>query len=125
MSLAAACAQTAQVIAYAQSLFGYDPTPPDTAADSLSQAASSSVSASARMTGLSGGAVDAHRAFVERAVPPLVGASQSDAQLGGHLQRAAAVVAAGASQLDGIAAENRQTTALAASAKTPRRRPPY
>jgi hypothetical protein len=119
MSLAAACAQTAQVIAHAQSLFGYDTTPPDTAADSLSQAASSTVSAAARMTGLSGSAVDAHRDFVERAVPPLVGASRSDAQLAGHLQRAAAVVAAGASQLDGIAAENRQTTALAGGAKTP------
>jgi hypothetical protein len=120
MSLAAAaCAQTAQAIAHARALFGSDPTPPDTAADSLSQAANSTVSASARMTGLSGTAVDAHRGFVDRAVPPLVGASTSDAALGAHLQRAAAVVHASASQLDGIAAENQQTTAFAASAKTP------
>jgi hypothetical protein len=119
MSLAAACAQTAQAIAHAQALFGVDPTAPETAADNLTQAANSTLSASARMTDLSGTAVDAHRSFVDGAVPPLVGASTSDTALGAHLQRAAAVVQASASQLDGIAEENRQTTAFAAGAKTP------
>lgn len=119
MSLAAACVQTSHVISHARSLFGDDPMTPETAADSLYEAARSSASAAAHMAGLSGSAVDAHRDFVDRAVPPLVDASRSDAELDGHLQRAAAVVAAGASRLDAIAEENQQTMTLAASANTP------
>jgi hypothetical protein len=71
------------------------------------------------MAGLSGSSVDAHRDFVDRAVPPLVDASRSDAVLDGLLHRAVGVVQDGAFRLDEIAAENQQTMALAAGADTP------
>lgn len=119
MSLAAACAQTAQAIAHARSLFGDAAMAPEAAPCRLSAAATSSASAGTQMTSLSGSAVDAHRDFVDRAVPPLVGAARFDAELGGHLRRAVAVMQDGAARLDGIAAENRQTMALAVGAKTP------
>jgi len=120
-ALTALCAQAADAIGHARSLFG-DPSPSDAADQSsaaLHQSAHITTAAGSRTDGSSGAGIDAYRRFNIGAATDLTAVAQSDTAVSAHMQHAAAVVQAGAARLDAIAEENRATTLQAQQARTP------
>jgi hypothetical protein len=120
MSVVQACADAQAAIARARSLFGSSSSidVPNSAAE-ITGAAQTAAAGRDRTADMAGGAgMPAYREMVDRAIPPLTTASTSDAGLTTQLVTAAAVSKAGATQLDGIAAQTRTISAAAPAART-------
>lgn len=122
MSIAQACAQAADAIRRARSLFGDLPTPTWGAADgatAMRQAQAKVTATVAAMSDNAGVARDRHAAFSMRSAGQLETAASTDTSFDTHLARADAVSRDGIARLDAIAAQNRSTTAIAATATSP------
>lgn len=120
MSLVQACADAESAIARARSLFGATGgiDVPNSATE-ITNAARTATAGRDRTLDMAGGAgMPAYRDMVNRSIPPLTTAATSDSGLTTHLVTAAAVTNAGATQLDGIAAQTRTISAAAPTART-------
>jgi hypothetical protein len=121
LGLVQACLQGEANIRRARSLFAdAQPTSaPAEAAQSLADAADTTVAAGQRTSDLSGVAINAHHQFVNTSTPVIIMAARNDLTFGAHLDAAAAITRAGADQLDAIAQQASATTQAAAAARSP------
>jgi hypothetical protein len=120
MSVVQACADAEAAIARARSLFGARGgiDGPNSASE-ITGAAQTAAAGRDRTLDMAGGVgLPSYRDMVDRSIPPLTTAATSDSGLATHLVTAAAVTNAGATQLDGIAAQTRTISAAAPTART-------
>jgi hypothetical protein len=120
MSLVQTCADAESAITRARSLFGATGgiDVPNSATE-ITNAAQTATAGRDRTLDMAGGAgMPAYRDMVDRSIPPLTTAATSDSGLTTHLVTAAAVTRAGATRLEGIAAQTRTISAAAPTART-------